>query len=361
MKRLAACLTIVGVVTLLLVSCSNQFGATGPDDMASSLVAGLSIPPGATLESATFSIWVSWATDRQVDVHRITGDWEEGTVTFNSLGGTYAAAIEGSFVADTVGWHSVDVTSLVAGWLNGSYANYGLLLDQEVLTYPRTVYPSRENESRHPNLQVCFTTAEGIQCETVLPIADAYITQRQPDSNFGFIDVMYTGYAADGDLEKQTLVRFDTEVTPDGGCTRTKGYWKNWSGFGPQLDMVTPLLPIWLGDEGGAKSLFVDNVAMAVAILEQDTYGVQSNGITKLYAQLLAAKLNIVNGASPDAVSDVITDADAFLADHDHTDWESLGKRTQKQVLRMKSMLDDYNNGRIGPGHCDDDEFGDDD
>jgi len=70
---------------------------------------------------------------------------------------------------------------------------------------------------------------------------------------------------------------------PQDGCTNTIGYWKNWSGFGPQPDVVTALLPITLGS-GGGKSLVVSTAAIAVDVLEMKTYGKNNNGITKLYA-----------------------------------------------------------------------------
>jgi hypothetical protein len=134
-------------------------------------------------------------------------------------------------------------------------------------------------------------------------------------------------------------------------CTRTIGYWKNHAGFGPQSDVVTPLLPRWLGTSGGAKSVHVTTAALAVALLDKS--GDASNGINKLYAQLLAAKLNIANGASGSAVLQTITQADGFLAAHAAADWSSLSSSQRQQVLAWAATLDDYNNGRIGPAHCD--------
>jgi hypothetical protein len=141
---------------------------------------------------------------------------------------------------------------------------------------------------------------------------------------------------------------------PQEGCSLTIGYWKNHAGFGPQADMVTPLLPIWLGNDGGAKSLHVTTAAMAVNVLVMKTYGTEENGITKLYAQLLGAKLNAANGASTIDIDAVMADADAFLATHDWLDWESLDDPTQQMVLDWMEALDDYNMGDIGPGHCED-------
>jgi hypothetical protein len=134
-------------------------------------------------------------------------------------------------------------------------------------------------------------------------------------------------------------------------CTRTIGYWKTHAGFGPQADVVTPLLPLWLGTSGGMKSVHVTTAALAVSLLDRS--GDASNGINKLYAQLLAAKLNIASGANGSAVLQTITHADAFLATHSASDWNSLSSAQRQQVLAWMSTLDDYNNGRIGPGHCD--------
>jgi hypothetical protein len=140
---------------------------------------------------------------------------------------------------------------------------------------------------------------------------------------------------------------------PDGGgegCTRTIGYWKNHAGFGPQPDVVTPLLPVWLGTAGGARSVHVTTTAAAVLLLDHS--GNSSNGINKLYAQLLAAKLNIANGANGSAVTQTIAQVDIFLASHGSSDWSLLSATQRQQAIAWMETLDDYNNGRIGPGHC---------
>jgi hypothetical protein len=223
----------------------------------------------------------------------------------------------------------------------------------------------------------------------------------------------------------------------DPGCTRSKGFWKNHAGLGPQDDWITDLLPILLGHtvadttivdtiivdtvifdttivdtiiidttivdtiivdttiadttvidtiivdttisdttivdstisdttitdipisdttivEGTGKSIEVTDAQMAVDILHQHTYGHPSNGITKLYAQLLAAKLNIANGASDEDVGDAIADADDFLTEYDWEDWDDLDKDQRMMVLEWKDIFDAYNNGHIGPGYCGD-------
>ena len=71
------------------------------------------VPPGALIDSATFSIYVSSAAGQTVNLHRITAPWVETLVTWNNFGGAFDVAVEGLFIADSVGWHSVDVTALV--------------------------------------------------------------------------------------------------------------------------------------------------------------------------------------------------------------------------------------------------------
>jgi hypothetical protein len=137
------------------------------------------------------------------------------------------------------------------------------------------------------------------------------------------------------------------------GCSLTIGFWKNHAGFGPQADVVTPLLPILLGEAGGAKTLTVDTAAKAVSVLSMKDYGGGKNGIAKLYAQMLGAKLNIANGADGTDIAVAIANADAFLSTHNAMDWNSLSRSDKQFVNNLMSKFDQYNNGDIGPGHCD--------
>jgi hypothetical protein len=140
------------------------------------------------------------------------------------------------------------------------------------------------------------------------------------------------------------------------GCTFSMGYWKNHAGFGPQADVVTPLLPIWLGLPDSSASLHVDSAQVAYDVLRMRTFGVPSNGITKLYAQLLAAKLNIANGANSDDVARTIARSDEFLSTHGWQSWSTLNRADRQIVLGWMETLASYNEGFIGPGSCDEDE-----
>jgi len=157
-----------------------------------------------------------------------------------------------------------------------------------------------------------------------------------------------------------TLEGGETDLTwdlgiylPDEHCTRTIGYWKTHDGSGPQDDVVTPLLPIWLGTAAGAASIHVTNTTISHNILEQNVYGTPSNGITKLYAQLLGAKLNEANDADITLIAATIAAADAFLAIYDWNDWAGFSNAQKRIINGWATTLDNYNNGLIGPIHCD--------
>ncbi len=144
----------------------------------------------------------------------------------------------------------------------------------------------------------------------------------------------------------------DPEEDPQ-SCTYTIGYWKTHAGFGPQQDMVSALLAQTLGNQNSPKTLVVSNAKMAVDVLNMKTYGKPDNGITKLYAQLLASKLNLASGADNTAVAEAISSADLFLATHNWQDWKTLSVAEKTEVLSLASLFDSFNNGEIGPGHCD--------
>lgn len=337
-------------------SANNPFGPVSADNQAGGRSAN-SISSAAVLQSATLHLFESYNNDQTINIYRITSDWNEMTVTWNNFGGAFTGPVLASFVASSYGNKSIDVTAAVQAWMDGTYPNYGFLLDQDPPNTPRAGWYSREVGGREPFLVVCYEDNGVVTCDTMIATADAYIYQIGPDQNHGASTQLYTGWEFENDLEKQSLVRFGITPPPppppSGGCSHTIGYWKTHAGFGPQADVVTPLLPIWLGTAGGAKSLQVTTAAMAVDVLTMKVYGTNSNGITKLYGQMLGAKLSMADGADGGDIAATLAAADAFLATHNWNDWAGLSNAAKAMVLGWQSTLDNYNNGLIGPGHCD--------
>lgn len=118
-------------------------------------------------------------------------------------------------------------------------------------------------------------------------------------------------------------------------CTYTQGYWKNH----PE---AWPVSSLKLGSVTYSK-------VELIAILKTPVKG---NGLVQLAHQLIAAKLNVAAGASDADIKAAINQADALIG--------SLvcppkgdGKFATNQTSSLNDKLDAFNNGKIGPGHCD--------
>lgn len=136
------------------------------------------------------------------------------------------------------------------------------------------------------------------------------------------------------------------------GCTRTRSFWKDHSGQNGDPDWVSEHLPIRLGADGGAKSIVVEDAATAARILGLCIMGGYDNGITRLYAELLAARLNIAEGASPAEIEGTLQAVDQFLAGTCWQDWCNLNSATRCQVSVWRDTLNNWNRGLTGPGAC---------
>jgi hypothetical protein len=145
--------------------------------------------------------------------------------------------------------------------------------------------------------------------------------------------------AASLQVDGGVLQVFDLSVTvpvptPEPlNCTYSQGYWKNH----PE---AWPVEQITLGGVTYGK-------AEAIAILQTPPGG---DATFCLIHQLIAARLNVLNGADPAAIATTLAEADAWLAQH------PLGSNPpnpdRKKGVALAEVLDAYNNGRIGPGHC---------
>lgn len=121
-----------------------------------------------------------------------------------------------------------------------------------------------------------------------------------------------------------------------GGCTLTQGYWKNHEEAWPVDELVL-----------GGRSYDRDTL---LELLDSSTRGDRS---LQLSHQLIAARLNEARGADPSALGSTLDDADAWLAAHDDGDGLPFGTKAWDGADAYESDLDDFNNGLLGPGHCD--------
>jgi hypothetical protein len=117
-------------------------------------------------------------------------------------------------------------------------------------------------------------------------------------------------------------------------CTFTVGYWKNHTGAWPVTNLTLGTVNY--------------NAADLLSILNEPAGG---NGLLILMHQLIAAKLNIANGADGSAVATDIANADALIGSLSPP---PIGTDTLSpaSVNAIATDLDNYNNGLLGPGHC---------
>jgi hypothetical protein len=119
-------------------------------------------------------------------------------------------------------------------------------------------------------------------------------------------------------------------------CTYSQGYWRNHPNAWPVTSLTLGTVTY--------------QAAELMAILDNPARG---NGLVILVHQLIAAKLNIANGADSSAVQEAVTDADTMI--------EALvvppigdGYLAPAQTGDLTETLTEYNEGTIGPGHCND-------
>lgn len=138
------------------------------------------------------------------------------------------------------------------------------------------------------------------------------------------------GYVGSGAIDGIMLCEMPEETT---GCTRTQGYWKNHADpTKKQFDTTWNSYLTKAFFNSGKNYLQMLNTAP-----KGDAYIILAH-------QFIAAELNVAAGASmPQDVLDAWNAAKAYFEG---------GSATRTKVLTWAELLDDYNNGKVGPGHC---------
>ncbi|GGN00884.1 hypothetical protein GCM10007092_13660 [Thermus composti] len=128
---------------------------------------------------------------------------------------------------------------------------------------------------------------------------------------------------------------------PCQGCTLTQGYWKTHSRYGP-----APYDDTW-AQIGEDTAFYLSGQSYHQVLWTSPSGG---NAYYILAHQFIAAKLNLLNGAaSTPTVDAALAWAASFFATYTPS---TIPKSTASQAKGYAAILDDYNNGRVGPGHC---------
>ncbi|WP_169800629.1 DNRLRE domain-containing protein [Archangium gephyra] len=116
-----------------------------------------SIPPHATLTSATLSLWRQGSSHPSpLTAHAITSPWQEQSVSWQDFSSSFAPQVAATFQASrTPGALSTSLRELVSIWVRNPTLNHGLLLQQSE-GHSLLATSESPNTSHRPALQVCF-------------------------------------------------------------------------------------------------------------------------------------------------------------------------------------------------------------
>ncbi len=209
------------------------------------------LPAGAQINSAT--AWFFLKTGKShpegpITAHRVTGDWAETGVTWDTFGGNFDTSVVGTISAqdqDDV-WVQINLTGQVQAWVNGQ-PNYGVLFNSTAENI-HTEYISREGAaSEVPRLDVVVgsgpaspvtvlatgTLANGVTRTLSRPLTAAYqppvihtfspdpaesedaeIWDQQPNNNYG--DSGETWVSSGSNDTTRSLLRFNMGAIPSG-------------------------------------------------------------------------------------------------------------------------------------------------
>jgi len=313
----------------------------------------VTIPESATITSAVFSIVTYGIPSNQiVSLHRITKDWSELGVTYNSFmpgpgdPPSYDPSPFASFSTAVNGPHAIDVTALVQAWVNGTLPNYGILLEQGLTT--ATLYPSSEFGiiTSRPKLEITYLTSDAVPVQVTVTIqrpavaqdgvADARIWPFRPDDNYGNITPLYTGNI--NGYEKYSLVRFFFDVIPDHPSpgTGTPGYWMNHPEAWPVDSIVI----------GGVAYTKDQAIALMFAPTQRDVTYI-------MFQALVAAELNVMIGNASSCIASTISAAQDWMTLYPVGSGVTGRSAAWKIGEPLYIMLDNYNNGLLCAPHRD--------
>jgi hypothetical protein len=144
---------------------------------------------------------------------------------------------------------------------------------------------------------------------------------------------------------EEVSVTLNVNVACGNGCTLTQGYWKTHSDRGP-----APYDDAWKNLSALEEdTLFFNSGRTWYTVFGTAPAG---NAFYNLAHQYMAAKLNVLNGASSTAAVDSALSSAETLFNSLSAGGTTLTRAQRTQALALATTLDKYNNGLIGPGHC---------
>ena len=178
-----------------------------------------------------------------------------------------------------------------------------------------------------------FDNGTSVSCPSPLICGTTYVFRAFAHANSTYQRSEFTP-----NLQCSTLPCEDTHHN----CTYTQGYWKTHG-------------PIPTGNntnEWPVTSLQLGTVIYSALELQSifDTPAA-GNGLISLAHQLISARLNIANGADGSSITATLAAADALIGNLVIPPVGG-GSLPNSATSSLTITLNNYNNGLIGPGHC---------
>ncbi|MBN2003811.1 MAG: DNRLRE domain-containing protein, partial [Anaerolineae bacterium] len=138
-----------------------------PEQIVRSLIRfdSLTIPTSVVIEKAVLQVYYSDFSGSgnqsyRVTAHAVPSEWAENTITWNTapLPGQESGFVELTTSSTSSGaYYSLDVTSLVQGWVNGTLPNYGIMLcGPETAGTAAFEFGSNNTTGHAPYLQITY-------------------------------------------------------------------------------------------------------------------------------------------------------------------------------------------------------------
>jgi hypothetical protein len=188
-------------------------------------------------------------------------------------------------------------------------------------------------------------TADGKAFDWESNLGIDYVLVGTPSENFATNVYAYSPEATAGEGlrtpydDRVYYVKFCYDPEEEAGCTLTPGYWKTHSKYGP----AGPTDETWA--LVGEDSAFFLSGKSYYEVLWTPPRG---NPYYNLSFHFIAAKLNVLAGASDDDVTDALADAESLF----ETYTPAQAAEHKAEFLTLAATLGRYNEGYLGPGHC---------
>lgn len=126
------------------------------------------IPSRSVINSATINLYV-WECNtasgyETIPTYQINADWDESTMTWNNKPAVTGSSL-GNMDFTSIGWKTLDITSLFTDWFNGTKNAYGIRIGAISTTMisssPLISIYSTEEEAetdKHPYISVDYTS-----------------------------------------------------------------------------------------------------------------------------------------------------------------------------------------------------------